>query len=66
MVDFISAADFEKKMRDIDSDKSIDAVRKLDYSIKLMCNTLRTLGYDAGVDVFVGKRRDSNGRSYDE
>ena len=51
MVDFISAADFEKKMKDIKSSNKPDSVKSAE-AVVLMIVTLKSLGYDAGVDIF--------------
>ena len=51
MVDYISAADFEKKMKAIfENDQWCRSQKEID-SVKLMCQVLESLGYSAGIKV---------------
>ena len=59
MVDFISAADFEKKMRDIEVENIKTGDRELYHkqADELLCKTLKSLGYDKGIEIYkrIGK-----------
>ena len=46
-----TAADFEKEMKDLEAN-SPDLRTASTKAIDLMCNTLKSLGYEAGVKIF--------------
>ena len=55
----ITAAEFERRMREINEDRIRDRNEEKSHqeADRLMCEVLKSLGYDAGVRVFEGMPR---------
>lgn len=62
----ITPAKFEDEMRKIVSKYSNDDMMKLYHATKLISDVLVSLGYDAGIKVFVGEEEEDDGRSDQE
>lgn len=52
MMDLITAAEFERRMKEISQDEDKSFGKKHAEADELLCKTLETLGYSAGVKVY--------------
>lgn len=54
-MNLITAAEFERKMKAIAEDPELDAEDKHIQADSLLCETLNSLGYSAGIFIFATK-----------